>query len=70
VDRVLVLPFLFTTSLVAAPADDGWISIFNGQTLDGWTVKGLPVKITNTRIAETATGGIYYIPETWQTVGL
>lgn len=30
----------------------------------GWGVKGLPVKITNTRVAETATGGIYYIPET------
>lgn len=32
----------------------------------GWGVKGLPVKITNTRVAATATGGIYYIPETYR----
>ena len=32
----------------------------------GWAVKGLPVKLTNTRVAETASGGIYYIPETYR----
>lgn len=40
---------------------------FHAENLGpGWAVRGLPVKITNTRVDQTATGGIYYLPVTYR----
>lgn len=40
---------------------------FHAENLGpGWTVRGLPVKITNSRVDKTATGGIYDLPETYR----
>lgn len=42
---------------------------FHAENLGpGWTVRGLPVKITNTRVTQTATGGIYHLLETYREV--
>lgn len=34
-----LVPFTPTRGAEAPAADDGWISLFNGKDLDGWTVK-------------------------------
>jgi hypothetical protein len=34
------LAILFASSLSAAAADEGWVSLFDGKTLEGWTVRG------------------------------
>lgn len=58
--------FEFVAEVYVHPRGSSAVYVHAENLGPGWAVRGLPVKITNTRVDQTATGGIYHIPETYR----
>ena len=58
IKKILLSTAIITSLVSSAAAEEKWISLFNGENLDGWTVKFSGFEVGNNY---TNRGRVYYL---------